>query len=184
MTCKTCLALVAMGLSLAAWAGPGAHGPNGEHLDGAANTASKAGTSPRMEARTEQFELVATLSGSELSMLIDRYATNEPVLEAQVEVESGGLKAKAPFHDDIGDYAVDDEKMLRLLASPGEHPLVITVIHGNESDLMEGTLVVTRAQDSEAHEHGPHARWPWVIAGALGLAATAAMVIRRQRRLT
>jgi len=88
-------------------------------------------------------------------MLIDRFATNEPVLNAQVEVESGGLKAKAPFHDDIGDYAVADEAMLKLLATPGEHAIVITVIHGNESDLLDGTLKVSAAQAQEAAE-APH----------------------------
>ncbi|NQW84682.1 MAG: hypothetical protein HQ450_12130, partial [Alcaligenaceae bacterium] len=80
-------------------AGPGAHGPNGEHLDspttGNVNTIR---TGLRVEANSDLFELVATLTGGELSILIDRFATNEPVLQAQVEVESGALKALAKFH--------------------------------------------------------------------------------------
>ena len=82
----------------------------------------------RVEANSDLFELVATLAGGELSILIDRFATNEPVLQAQVEVESGALKALAKFHADIGYYAVDDPAMLKKLSTPGEHPLVITVL--------------------------------------------------------
>lgn len=147
-------AVLAVSVCLAAFAGPGAHGPNGEHLDAPATAAAPGNSRPRLEAKTEQFELVATLGGGEFSMLIDRFITNEPVLNAQVEVEAGGLKAKALFHDDIGDYAVADEAMLRLLATPGEHALVITVIHGNESDLLDATLKVSAAQAASEAQHG------------------------------
>lgn len=149
-------ALLAATFSLGAAAGPGAHGPNGEHLDGPAATPAPGGSRPRIEAKSEQFELVATLGGGEFSMLIDRFATNEPVLNARVEVESGGLKAKAPFHEDIGDYAVADEAMLKLLGKPGDHAVVITVIHGNESDLLDATLKVT-AEQAQAAAEAPHA---------------------------
>jgi hypothetical protein len=152
------LAGAALAAALTAHAGPGAHGPNGEHLDSPTTTTAATGSRPRIEARTEQFELVGTLGGGEFSLLIDRFATNEPVLKAQVEVESGGLKAKALFHDDIGDYAVADEALLKLLGQPGDHPLVITVIHGNETDLLDATLRVTAAQaaaeTAHGHDHG------------------------------
>jgi hypothetical protein len=149
-------AALAATFSLGVVAGPGAHGPNGEHLDGPTTAVAPTGSRPRIETKSEQFELVATLGGGEFSMLIDRFATNEPVLNAQVEVESGGLKAKAPFHDDIGDYAVADEAMLKLLSKPGEHAIVITVIHGNESDLLDATLKVT-AEQAQAAAEAPHA---------------------------
>jgi hypothetical protein len=149
-------AALAATLNFGAVAAPGAHGPNGEHLDGPTTTAAAGGSRPRIEAKSEQFELVATLSGGEFSMLIDRFATNEPVLNAQVEVESGGLKAKAPFHADLGDYAVADEAMLELLGKPGDHALVITVIHGKESDLLDATLKVT-ADQAQAATEAPHA---------------------------
>jgi hypothetical protein len=181
--------------SLSAMASPGAHGPNGEHLDGPTATASAGSSRPRIETKSEQFELVATLGGGEFSMLIDRFATNEPVLKAQVEVESGGLKAKAPFHDDLGDYAVADEAMLKLLGTPGEHALVITVMHGNESDLLDATLKVSAEQaqaaseaphshdhagaDDHGHEHSSGSRKLWT---GLGLAAAALIAIALWRR--
>jgi hypothetical protein len=154
-------ALLALATSLPALAGPGAHGPNGEHLDAPAQAATGAHAAPRLEAKTEQFELVATLAGGELSLLIDRFETNEPLLDAKVEVESGGLKAPARFHADHGDYAVDDPALLTLLGQPGAHALLITVLAGQESDLLDGTLKVA-APDPVSHANsawGAAAKW-------------------------
>jgi hypothetical protein len=150
--------LLLFAASLPASAGPGAHGPNGEHLDGPAAGAAGTDSTPRMEAKSEAFELVARLGGGELSILIDRFETNEPVLNAQVEVESGKLKAVAKFHADQGDYAVDDAALLSVLGQPGAHPIVVTLLAGKESDLLEGTLQVTTAVSVEpghGHSHEP-----------------------------
>ncbi|HSV60271.1 MAG TPA: hypothetical protein VLJ19_15355 [Variovorax sp.] len=172
---------------LAAWAGPGAHGPGGEHLDTPAAAGAGAGW-PRVEAKSELFELVATLRGGELSVLIDRFATNEPVLNAQVEVESGALKAKATFHSDIGDYAVDDPAFLKALATPGEHALVVTVVAGNESDLLDGTLVIAAALASgNDDEHGAVRALgarpsTWAAAAVVGTTLIAAFAWWRRRR--
>lgn len=171
-------ALIASLVPLAV-ASPGAHGPNGEHLDGPSTTVASAGSRPRLEAKTEQFELVATLGGGELSMLIDRFTTNEPVLDAQVEVESGGLKAKAPFHADLGDYAVADEAMMKLLSKPGEHALVITVIQGSESDLLDGTLKVSAAQ-SQTTADAPN--WPRRLAIGVAVLAIVLLTVGAWRR--
>jgi hypothetical protein len=67
---------------------------------------------PRFEVNSDLFEVVATLHHGELSMLIDRYATNEPLWGAKVEVESGTLKALAKFNAEDGDYAIDDAGFL------------------------------------------------------------------------
>lgn len=135
-------------------ASPGAHGPNGEHLDTNQSSTTAASTAPRLDAKSELFELVGRLGGGEFSILIDRFATNEPVLKADVEVESGPHKAKAKFHEDLGDYAVDDPAMLKLLATPGEHAVVITILAGEETDLLEGVLRVGAGQFQEESAHG------------------------------
>ncbi len=164
------------------WAGPGAHGPNGEHLDSPTmGNANATRASLQIEARSDLFELVATLTGGELSILIDRFATNEPVLRAQVEVESGGLKAQAKFHEDIGDYSIDDPAMLKKLSSPGEHPLVITVLAGEDSDLLDGVLRVPTL--SADHQYGIH--WVWWVLGALiifALLGVAAALVHKKRQ--
>lgn len=175
------LAPLALALLLAAspaLAGPGAHGPNGEHLD-APTTQRNGPTLPRLEARTEAFELVAELRAAELVIVVDRYETNEPVLGAKLEVESGGVKTIAAFRPEQGDYAATDAALLKALSAPGEHGLVFTLVAGSESDLLDGTLVTALAPADHGHSHsvGDHdhdhelERAAWIGAGvaALGL---------------
>jgi hypothetical protein len=183
-------AALALALFLAlqpALAGPGAHGPNGEHLD--APTAAAAGPAlPRVEAHTEAFELVAELRASELVVLVDRYETNEPVLGAKLEVESNGLKAVASFRAEQGDYAVTDGALLKALAAPGEHGLVFTLVAGAAGDLLDGTLVVTASNAAQAHNGSDHAhdhapgRTAWVGGGIAVLGLLGGIVWWRQRR--
>jgi hypothetical protein len=174
-----------------ALAAPGAHGPNGEHLDAPASQATPSAL-PRLEAKTEAYELVATLQASELSVLIDRYATNEPVLGAALELEVGGVKARAAFRAEQGDYAFGDAKLLALLRTPGEHALVFTLVAGAENDLLDGTLVTTAAGAAAAadhrHAHGEHGHddhghtleyIAWGVGGVLVL--TGAHFWRRRR---
>jgi hypothetical protein len=166
-------------------AGPGAHGPNGEHLDGPPTASNAISTAPQMDAQSELFELVARLSVGKLSILIDRFATNEPVLKAEVEVESGALKAKAKLQADLGDYIVDDPAMLKLLSKPGEHAVVVTVMAGDDSDLLDAVLKVGAGQAqaaTQAHDHPAHdathagTSWRWAAGGllVLGLGVIAA----------
>lgn len=169
-------------LPVPTWAGPGAHGPNGEHLDApTTGQANAMQASIQVEAKSDLFELVATLAGGELFIFIDRFTSNEPVLQAQVEVESDGLKAQAKFHADIGHYAVDDPAMLKKLSSPGEHPLVITVLAGKDSDLLDAVLRVPAPL--AVHDH--HFHWEWWALGALAtlvLLGTTAARLRKQRQ--
>ncbi|MDP3169082.1 MAG: hypothetical protein Q8M91_01955 [Polaromonas sp.] len=157
--------LVVMLAGVPAFAAPGAHGPNGEHLDAPAASGGAVNAAPRFEAQSDLFEVVGRLQGGELSMLINRFATNEPVLDAKVELESGAAKAQAKFHADLGDYAVDDAAMLKALSLPGDHPLVITVLAGSDADLLDGTLTVSAPADD--HGHGlPY--WVWgALVGAV-----------------
>lgn len=171
-------ALLAMAPALA---GPGAHGPNGEHLD--APTAAAGAVLPRVETFTEAFELVGQLTKGELSIMIDRYETNEPVLNGALEVQYKNLKAKATFHADMGDYAVDDPALLAAISKPGAHPLLFTLVAGEESDLLEGTLQVTQAVDELDHDHEHPAFNPWLLAAIAALVlAAAAFAARRMRQ--
>jgi hypothetical protein len=169
-------------MPLATWAGPGAHGPNGEHLD--APTMGQANAMQailQIEAKSDLFELVATLTGGELSIFIDRFASNEPVLQAQVEVESGGLKAQAKFQAVVGHYAIDDPAMLKKLSTPGEHPLVITVLAGKDSDLLDAVWRVPAALAADDH----HFHWEWWALGALAslvFLGIATARLRKQRQ--
>ena len=166
-------------LASAAFAGPGAHGPGGEHLDGPAPVLSAGHSVPRVEAKSELFELVARIESGALSILIDRYDSNEPVLDATVEVESGALKGKAVFRREQGDYAVTDPAFVIALASPGAHSLVFTVTAGKESDLLDGSMQV--AGDAGAPGPMPYGSIAaWIVGVALVLVG--AFVFIRSRR--
>lgn len=164
-------------------AGPGAHGPNGEHLDEAEEHVHSSG-GPRIETFTESFELVGHLEEEELSILIDRYASNEPVLGGMLEVEYKDIKAPAKFHADHGDYAITEPRLLKALSTPGKHALLFTFAAGKDSDLLEGTLEVGADDDAEAHTHGLRYRyWIALVVAALALLGGMAMVRRRNNSL-
>lgn len=183
---------LALILSNPATGGPGAHGPGGEHLDQPSASAGTVAALPRFEAATDLFELVAVLAGGELSILIDRFETNAPVLEAVVEVESGGKKAVARFHADHGDYAVDDPAFLAVLARPGEHAVVVSVASKDENDLLNGTLVVADAAGRNAvagrapggHDHDHDHTLERVLIGGAGVVLVTLIILvwRRKRR--
>jgi hypothetical protein len=164
-----------------AQAAPGAHGPDGEHLDGPGAIVAVAAL-PRLQAHSEAFELVAELKAGEFTIFVDRYDTNAPVLGARLEVESGALKAIAAFRAEQGDYVVTDAALLRALATPGQHPLVFVLTAGAESDLLDGTLSVAAAGASHGHEHS-HALEYAAIGAAVVLIAAAggALVLRRRQ---
>jgi hypothetical protein len=181
-----------MTLNATALAAPGAHGPNGEHLD-APTSAVMSSTLPRMEAKSESFELVVELRASELVIVVDRYETNEPVLGAKIELESGGLKAVAAFRAEQGDYVVTDAALLKALKATGEHGLVFTLVAGTDSDLLDGTLVTaashpTSGKSDQGHSHDDHGhdheleRAAWIGGGVAALGLIGGLVWRRQRR--
>jgi hypothetical protein len=198
------LAAAAMALlaTTTATAAPGAHGPNGEHLD-APTTMRAASALPRVEAKSETFELVAEPRTGELVIVVDRFESNEPVLGAQLEVESGSLKAVAAFRAEQGDYAVTDAAMLKALAAAGEHGLVFTLVAGKDSDLLDGTLVALggggaalaatndheHAHDTDDHDHDhghghdhERERTAWIGAGVAALGLIGGIAWWRQRR--
>lgn len=185
-----CTLFLASSFALAA---PGAHGPGGEHLDAPGPATASTSAVPRFEAQTETFELVGRLTGAELTLVIDRYENNQPVVDAQVEVESDALKAQAKFRPESGDYVVSDTPLIKRLAVAGEHAIVITVQAGQDADLLNGTLFVgARTQPAagaagHGHGHGPDdhhhemERALFVIGGLVVVGAITVVVSRRRR---
>ena len=189
---RLCALSMPMLVGTIALAAPGAHGPNGEHLDGPAQHAAAAGgNAPRFEASSETFELVGTLRADEFSMLINRFETSEPVLDAKVELASGDMKAAARFHADFGDYAVDDAAFLKAMQAPGEHALVVTVLAGADSDLLDGTLRVgggrtgpNAGAHDPAHAEGRYFGLPigaWIAVALTALAGLGWAVFRNAK---
>ena len=132
------------------------------HDHGAAPPAVSANLAPRIEAQSESFELLAVLGNGKLTLYLDRFATNEPVSNARIEIESGAFKAVAQPGAD-GVYTVPGEAF----ASPGEYPLVFTIQAADGSDLLNGTLVIAQP----AGQLGQGRDWTewlvWVASGVV-----------------
>jgi len=165
----------------AAMAGPGAHGPNGEHIDAPSSTSGKASMSPRFEVQSESYEIVGSLLKGELSMLIDRFETNVPVRQATVQVELGQLKAEAKYHDDLGDFSIDDETILKELWKQGTHALVISIIEDEDSDLIDVKLVV--GDQADAHSHFEY-KYAIVLVAGLLIALLAFVAFKKRHLFT
>jgi cobalt-zinc-cadmium efflux system membrane fusion protein len=159
--CTLSLFAVATLLTMPAVAGPG-H----DHGDEPAQATGTA--SPRMSSHSDLFELVAIAEKVGLVIYLDRFASNEPVTQAKIEVESGAIKAIAEPQAD-GTYLVKTD----LVAKPGSIPLSFTVIDGKDTDLLAGDLVIPDAHADHAHDQ--HDGWlanpwfKWLGAALLGI---------------
>ena len=133
----------------------------------------------RVEAASEAFELVGQLQGDKLVIHLDRFATNEPVTGAKIDVEGGPLKSfKATERYVI--YTVPAAG----LNAPGTHALVFTIQTGDASDLLTGDLVVASPEHAAvagATSGLPGMRWI-AAAGTAVLVACAALFVLRRRR--
>ncbi len=101
---------------------------------------------PRAEASSKLFELVATASSEGLTIYLDRSATNDPVSNAQIAVETPqGSIAAQPSGD--GTY--------RLAApwtqKPGHYDLIATVMADGAADVLTFTLDIPAANGASAN---------------------------------
>jgi cobalt-zinc-cadmium efflux system membrane fusion protein len=94
-----------------------------------------AGALPRGEADSGAFEIVAIVRGENLEIYLDRFATNEPVAGATVEVESPGGPVKAAAAAD-GTYRV----AAPWLPKNGRTELIFTVTAGDTTDILPLTI--------------------------------------------
>lgn len=109
---------------------------------------------PRAEARSDRFELVLAVRGGDAILYLDRYATNEPVTGASIDVGEGDTTAKATPQPD-GSYRLD----AAWLARPGKHDLVFTIAAGDDADLLNATLDLPGEDHAASAESaGPRAR--------------------------
>lgn len=173
LVCRLALLLV-VSLAGPAFAGPG-HDGGHESDETPSMTADPA--PPRFEARSDLFEVVGTASHGELSLTLDTYATNEPVAEAQMELESGAYKATGVFILERGVYRFASSPFDK----PGTYPVTLTITAGNEIDLLAADLVVRPALTASlgTGTSGPDRRLWW---GVGGIAAVLALAFGLRRR--
>ncbi|GEL41856.1 hypothetical protein MEX01_24470 [Methylorubrum extorquens] len=101
------------------------------HDHGAAPPPVSKTIAPRGEALSDAFELVAIPRDGTLTLFLDRFRTNEPVMGATVEVETAeGPKVATATPE--GGYALPAP----WLSKPGRHELVATVTAGEDVDVL------------------------------------------------
>ena len=98
--------------------------------------------SPRTEAHSDDFELVAVAAGPHaLTIWLDRFATNEPLPGGSVEVADGVGDAVRAEPQEDGTYVL----RAPWLEVPGKHDLTFTVAAGDASDLLTATIELPQA---------------------------------------
>ena len=156
---------------------------HGDEDHGDAPTPSPTTTSvPRAETQTSDFELVVEQQGPSLLLFLDRFESNEPVTDAQVEVQSNEQQATASKVAP-GTYRVTGDAWTR----PGTHALTISVQTPDASDLLSVTLDIPAPAAEKTDKTWATGRTGWLLAGAtllLALAAVfvAAVVWQRRRK--
>ncbi|MBI4742405.1 MAG: hypothetical protein HY777_12840 [Betaproteobacteria bacterium] len=152
-----------------------AFGHGGED-HGAPPPAVSQNVEPSAATASDNFEVVVALEGKKLLLYIDRFASNEPVANATVEVEGAGLKGLA------GEVAPGTYLMEIAAAIPaGRHPLTISIDAGETGDLLSATLDTSLSEPAVAHAHGWGEWLVWGVA-ALLLAGAALLSARRHKK--
>ncbi len=156
-------------------------GPGHDHGDAAPTAAGPA--LPRFSTQSDLFEAVGVLGKDELVLFIDRSATNEPVLNATVELESGSIKAIGKFEAALGEYHFDGKPFQQTAV----YPITLTIKAGKDSDLLSADLDVHGAEaassQSGAHSHGwrEYAVWIGAALATVALASVTLIVVRRKK---
>lgn len=117
--------------------GFGAFAHEGEYHGPADRARLQAAAAPRAEAMSDQFELVVVTRRGELTIFLDRFATNAPIANARITVETpaGSVDAIA---------AADDTYRLPApwLLAPGSYDLIVTVVADGAANVFLLTLTV------------------------------------------
>ncbi|MDF2115157.1 efflux RND transporter periplasmic adaptor subunit [Roseiarcaceae bacterium H3SJ34-1] len=101
---------------------------------------------PRAEATSQDFELVAVARDGKLTIYLDRFGTNEPVINAAIEVDAPDGQATARLVGDV--YEVEAAWTVR----PGNNDLLFTITTPDGADVLSTTLVIGAAARSAATE--------------------------------
>jgi cobalt-zinc-cadmium efflux system membrane fusion protein len=149
------------------------------HDHGDKPTVTTGTAAPRVSAHSDLFELVGMVQGNEMKIYLDRYATNEPVTDAKIEVEVGSIKGIAAVQAD-GSYSFKND----VFARPGDLAVSFTILAGKDTDLLAGDLKIGSLVDDHAHDEAtkPWLRWAAYAGGTLLLAAIALVGLRRRKR--
>ncbi len=186
LTRRTTLALLSLAAIALAPLGAFAHGDedHGEkNAPAAAASTYLSSAGPRFEAHSDLFEVVGTVERDQLMITVDRYATNEPVRDAKVEIEVGNAKGIASPGSD-GSYSFKNAVLVQAASAPVTLPVSLTITAGKDADLLAAELTIRAVVAGDAHAAEARTterpRW-WLAAGAAVLLLIVALVVWRAR---
>lgn len=109
---------------------------------------------PTLTAVSENYELVAIVQDRQMTIYLDQFASNAPIIDADLELDFSGTVVKATRNAD-GTYAATLPKNIDLKRSL---PVTVTILAPAGADLLSGDLVISVAEQ--------HSRWIslWLIA--------------------
>lgn len=154
-------------LSPTAQSSPGAHGPNGEHLD--MEQSVQLPQRPKFESFTESFELLGEVFSNELIIYLHDFESNTPIKSASIDLEVGSLAATATYDKAKNRYFVNDDGIVSALNNSGEHEVIMTIMTDDNGDLLVANFVMpemnTHMSDAEHSHDEEHHHFPWWVLG-------------------
>ena len=106
---------------------------------------------PTLTAVSENYELVGIVQSGQMTVFLDRFESNAPVVDAELEFDVAGTVVKAARNPD-GTYLVNLPKSLNLKNSI---PVTVTVLASTGADLLSGELVAM----NQASQSGSSIIW-------------------------
>src|SRR5262245_45738413 len=110
----------------------------GHDHDDAARAALASSIYPRVVAQSELYELVGILRGDRLSIQLDHFVTNEPVIDAKLTVTIGAAAPVEAEPTGEGAYALGFPR----LAQSGSVDIVFNIAAPHGDDLLVGLLAL------------------------------------------
>jgi membrane fusion protein, heavy metal efflux system len=137
--CKLLFGILLIGLMLVSVQRATAHDG---HDHGAPPTPVSTTIAPRIDASSTMFELIGVLRDGKLTIFVDRFVTNDPVINAVIEVETpaGTVTAKPSAQ---GSYTLD----AAWAAKAAKHDLIFTITAGADLDVLTGTLILPQSEN-------------------------------------
>ena len=98
---------------------------------------------PRFYAESDLYELVGVIRDKQITLYLDRYATNEAVKGANLEVEIDGVKMAVKPHGD-GEYLIELKDKIKDQPTP----ISITINDGGVNDILVSTIDLSQFENS------------------------------------
>lgn len=169
---STCMAMSLLPIAAHADAG---HDNSSPHPSGTAGM-----NVSRVEAQSDLFEIVGVVENGAMTLFLDRFATNEPVADAKIDIEVGTVKGSAQANPD-GTYMFRNAALDRF----GQFPVTFTITAGGDSDLLAGELLIADPVAAKSGASGDplRKRWWWAAGALILIAGVATAWWSRRKRV-